>query len=142
MRDFLSGSPPVDTLTEFESYGSPSLEETTSDTPLVKVGYPYTTEIKSAGTYSITYSIQAGQSSNGKISQAIIEWRIGTSGTWLELINIEQALPTTGFVPWSGFSIVTLPNDSVFQVRISYANPGQGSCLIREANITLGKVSG
>ena len=141
-RDSLAGSPPIDTLTEFESFSSPGQEDTTSDTPITKSGYPYTTEIKSIGFYSINYSAQMGQSNNNSISQLIVEWRPGTTGTWLSILDTQQELRDIGFVPWSGFSVVQLSTTSVFQVRIQYANPGAGTCLIKEANITIGKVSG
>ena len=141
-RDALAGSPPIDTLTEFESFSSPGQESTTSNTPVIKSGYPITTTDKTAGSYLINYSVQMGQGNNGRVSQLVIEWRAGTTGTWIELFNTSQELGNTGYSPWAGFSIVELPVDNVFQVRVSYANPGQGSCLIREANITIGKVSG
>jgi hypothetical protein len=141
-RDVLAGSPPIDTLTEFESFSGVSEESTTSDTPIVKSEYPVTTELKSAGFYTINYSAQVSQSSNNALTKLIVEWRPGTSGTWLELLDTEQELRDVGFVPWSGFSVIELTTTQVFQVRISYANPGAGTALIKQANITIGKVSG
>ena len=131
----------IDTLTEFESFGSPSEETTTSNSLITNSGDPYTTGLKSAGKDCIDYSAQIGQGSNNNISQLVVEYREGISGTWTVLLDTQQELRDTGFVPWSGFSIVTLNTNTVFQVRIRYANPGTGSCLIREANIKIGKVS-
>jgi hypothetical protein len=131
----------IDALTEFEAFDSPNQESTTSSTPQIKTGYPYTTDTKSAGSYVINYTAQISQGSDNKVSRLIIEWRLGTSGTWQEILDTKQELRANGFVPWSGFSVVDLPNDSQFQVRISYANPGAGSCIIKEANITIGKVA-
>jgi len=141
-RDSLAGSPPIDTLTEFESFSSPGLESTTSDTPVIKAGYPYTTTVKSSGFYALNYSVQIGQGSNNSLSRLVIEWRPGTSGTWLGVIDTTQSLRNEGFAPWSGFSIIELTTSTAFQVRIRYANPGNGGCTIRQANITIGKISG
>lgn len=131
----------IDTLTEFEAFESPSQESTTSNSFVTKSGYPYTTSSKSTGFYAIDYTTQVGQGSNNKISQMRVQWRQGTSGTWIDLIDTQSELRDVGFVPWSGFSIVELTSAGVFQVRIQYANPGAGSCIIKEANIKVGKVS-
>lgn len=132
---------PIDALTEFEAFDSPNTESTTSSTPQIKTGYPYTTEQKSAGHYVINYTAQMSQGSNNKVSRLVIQWRLGTSGTWVPILDTQQELRDFGFVPWTGFSVIELPTDSQFQVQISYANPGAGSCIVKEANITIGKVA-
>jgi hypothetical protein len=134
-------SPPIETLTEFESFGSAGLETTTSNSLVVKSGYPYTTSVKSVGTYAIDYTAQVGQGNNNQLSRIVVDWRLGTSGAWTTLLDTEQELRDVGFAPWSGFSLVTVPSAQVFQVRIQYANPGSGACRIQEANIKIGKVS-
>lgn len=134
-------SPPIETLTEFESFGSPGLETTTSNSLVTKSGYPYTTSVKSIGTYAIDYTAQVGQGNNNQLSRLVVQWRLGTAGSWITLLDTEQELRDVGFAPWSGFSLVSVPSAQVFQVRIQYANPGSGSCRIQEANIKIGKVS-
>lgn len=131
----------IDTLTEFEAFNSPSIESTTSDSLVLKAGYPYTTTTKTPGFYAIDYTAQMGQLSNNSISQLVVQWRPGISGTWITLLNTQQELRDVGYVPWSGFSIVQLNSTGLFQVQLLYANPGTGTCLIREANIKVGKVS-
>ncbi len=133
----------IETLTEFESFTSSSLETTTSDSLVIKTGYPYTSSIKSAGSYIVNHTAIVGQSSNNRESQHTVEWRLGTSGTWTTEVDISRVYTRGGDVEIrSGFFEVTLPTDGVFQLRIRYANPGSGSCTIEEANITIGKVSG
>lgn len=130
------------TLTEFEAYQSPATQSTTSDSLVVKTGYPYTTTTKSAGVYVIDHTAEIGQGSNNRESRHTVEWRPGTTGTWITLVDISAVFTRGGdYELRSGFNIIELVADGVFQVRFRFANPGGGSCLIREANIKIGKVS-
>jgi hypothetical protein len=137
-----ASSPPIETLTEFESFSSPGLESTTSNSLIVKSGYPYTTATKTAGEYVIDHTATVGNNSNNKESRHTVEWRLGTSGSWTTAVDISKNFIRGGDVELrSGFFSITLATSGVFQVRIRYANPGGGSCIIEEANIKIGKVS-
>jgi hypothetical protein len=133
----------IDTLTEFEAFGSAGLETTTSNGWVTKSGYPYTTTSKSPGDYIVNYTAQIGNNSNNTEIGFRAQWRLGTSGTWIDLVDIRRQVPRGGdTILTTGFSIVTLPASGVFQVRIEYGQTDSGGTgSIQEANITIGKVS-
>jgi len=134
---------PIDALTEFEAFSSDSEETTTSNGWITKSGYPYTTDTKSAGDYVIDHTAQVGQTDKEKTVGHRVQWREGTSGTWIDLIDIRDAVSTDdAFQVRTGFNIVTLSSDTDFQVRIQWGQTDDGGTgKIKFANIKIGKVS-
>lgn len=135
-------SPPIETLTEFESFSSPIEESTTSDTPITKSGYPFTTQIKTSGIYAVDYTALVANSSNNRDSRLIVDWRLGTSGPWATLMDLTKEFGKgNAFEPWTSFVEIEIPTVTNFQVRVQYASSGPGTCKIRQANIRIGKVT-
>lgn len=130
------------TLTEFEAFESEAEETTTSNGWVTKSGYPYTTVTKTAGFYIIDHTAQVGQSDKEKQISHRVQWREGTSGTWQTLLEIDDAVGTDdAFQVRTGFNLVELTADGVFQVRIEYGQTDDGGTgKIKEANIKIGKV--
>lgn len=134
----------IDTLTEFEAFASPGLQTTTSDGWVTKTGYPYTTTTKTPGDYIVNYTAQISNNSNNSEIGFRAQFRLGTTGTWIDLVSIIRQVTRKGDVILaSGFSVITVPSTSVFQVRFQFGQTiagGTGS--IEEGNLTIGKVSG
>jgi hypothetical protein len=133
----------IDALTEFEAFESDAEESTTSNRWVTKSGYPYTTITKSAGDYVINFTAQVGQSDKEKTVGSRVQFRLGTSGTWITIKDIRDAVSTDdAFQLRTGFFIITLPVDGVFQVRQQFGQTDDGGTgKIKEANITIGKVA-
>lgn len=131
------------TLTEFEAFASAGLESTTSNGWVTKTGYPFTTVTKTAGFYIIDHTVQCGQSDKEKNIGHRVQWRQGTSGTWIDLLDIRDAVGVdNAFQVRTGFNVVELTSDGVFQVRIQFGQTDEGGTgRIKEANIKIGKVS-
>jgi len=134
---------PIDSLTEFEAFTSDSEESTTSDLFIVKSGFPYTTVAKTAGDFIIDFTAQVGQSNANKSVSYKVEWREGTSGTWLELALSDNKFPQAdGWDYVTSFRKITLSADGIFQVQITWGNTIDGGTgRIRYAGIKLGKVA-
>ena len=127
---------------EFESFGSDLQESTTSNNWVTKSGFPYTTDNKTAGTYIIDYTAELGQSDKFKQVGFRVQWREGTTGSWLDLTDIRAGLPTDGeFQIRTGFRQVQLTSDGVFQVRIQFGQTDDGGTgFIQNCNIKIGRV--
>ena len=127
----------------FEAFESVGIQSTTSNGWITKSGYPYTTTTKTAGDYVIDYSAQIGQSDKEKVVGYQVQWRPGTTGTWLELVDVRDGLSIDdGYQLRTGFDIITLPSDGVFQVRVRWGQTDEGGTgRIQRAAIKISKVS-
>lgn len=134
---------PVDALTEFEAYASDNTQSTTSNGWVTKAGYPYTTEVKTAGQYVIDFTAEVGQTDKEKQVGFRVQWRQGTSGSWVKLSDTRNGVSTDDeYALRTGFRLVTLPIDTEFQVRLQWGQTDDGgSGLIRNAGIKIGKVA-
>lgn len=140
---FAQPNPPIDALTEFEAFESAAQQSTTSNGWVTKSGYPYTSTPKSAGNFVLNYSAQLGQSDKEKEVGLRVQWRPGTSGTWITLVDVRNGLSVDdGYELRTGFNIITLATDGVFQVRQQFGQTDEGGTgRIRNAAITIGKVA-
>jgi hypothetical protein len=138
-----ASQPPIQTLTEFEAFSSQNLQSTTSIALQVKTNFPYTTTSKTAGLYVIDFTKQVTNSDKQKRIVTVVDWRIGTTGAYTTLAEINEGVSfDEAWQLRSGFNIITLPTDNVFQVRIRWsATVDGGTARIRFASIKLGKVS-
>lgn len=125
-----------------EAFSSPGQQSTTSGGWQTKSGYPYTTTPKTAGDYIINHTAQVGNTDKQKQAGHRVQWRPGTSGAWQTLVDIRDANSVDNqFQLRTGFNIVTLASDDVFQVRIQYGeNDDGGTTRIREANVIIERV--
>ena len=133
----------IDALTEFEAFESPGREATTSNGWVTKSGYPYTSVEKSAGFFVIDHTALVGNSDKEKQTGHRVQWRQGTSGSWITLVDIRNAVSVDGGTALrSGFNIIELTADTVFQVRIQFGQTDDGGTGdIEEANIKIGKAA-
>jgi hypothetical protein len=133
----------VDALTEYEAFTSPSLESTTSNNWVTKSGYPYTSEVKTAGKFIVDFTAVIGQSNSNKVVGFQVEYRLGTSGTWIELFSILEKYPqSNGESVITSFREIELLTDSVIQIRLNWGQTDNGGTgRIEQANIKLGKVA-
>lgn len=143
IEEMMSGNIPVESITEFEAFSSPSSETTTSNNWVTKSGYPYTTDIKSAGSYVVNYTAQIGNSANNSEVGFRVQWREGITGTWLDVVDIRRQIARANDVNLTtAFSIVELTTPTEFQIRIQWGQTDSGGTgFISEANIMIGKVT-
>lgn len=134
---------PVDALTEFEAFVSDNNQSTTSNGWVTKSGFPYTTDVKSAGEYIIDFTAEVGQTDKEKAVGFRVQWRSGTSGTWITLSDTRNAVSVDDqYALRTGFRQITLAVDTEFQVRLQWGQTDDGgSGLIRNAGIKVGKVA-
>lgn len=137
------GTRPIQALTEFESFSSPAPQSTTSNGWVTKSGYPFTTTNKTSGTYVVDFTATLSQNSNNSEAGYRIQYRIGTTGTWIDLFSIIIVFARAGTIPpITSFREVTLPSDGVFQLRVQWGQTNQGgSATLSEANLKIGKAS-
>lgn len=131
----------IDSLTEFESFSSPATQTTTSNGWVTKAGYPYTSQEKPAGRYIIDFTAEVSNNSNNSEVGVRIQWRQGTSGTWITLKSIQTEIPRGGTVfLFTAFEEITLNTDTVFQVQFQFGQTDSGGTgSISEANLKIGK---
>jgi len=128
---------------EFESFSDDSQENTTSNDWVTKDNYPYTTTSKTAGDYIIDYSAQLGQSDKEKEVGFRVQWREGTSGSWIDLVDVRDGVSQDD--AWqlrTGFNLITLSSSGVFQVRLQWGQTDEGGTgRIRNAAIKISRVA-
>ena len=134
---------PVDALTEFEAFVSDNTQSTTSNGWVTKDNFPYTTDVKTAGEYIIDFTAEVGQSDKEKQVGFRVQWRLGTSGSWITLSDTRNGVSSDDeYALRTGFRQVTLATDTDFQVRLQWGQTDDGgSGLIRNAGIKVGKVA-
>lgn len=130
-------------FTEFEAFTDDSTESTTSNSWVTKNNYPYTTTTKTAGDYLVDYTAQLGQSDKEKEVGYRVQWREGTSGTWITLVDVRDGVSQDGaYQLRTGFNIITLSTDTVFQVRVQWGQTDEGGTgFIRNAAIKVSRVA-
>lgn len=137
--------PPIDSLTEFETFSSDAVQSTTSNGWITKTGYPYTTDVKSAGTYVIDYSANVGQSDKEKEVGSRVQFREGTTGTWITIggSDIRNGVSADdAYELRTGFNNITLTTDTEVQIRWQFGQTDDGGTgRIRFASIKIGKVA-
>ena len=112
---------------QFDAFTSVALESTTSNSWVTKATYPYTSPVKPAATYMLSHSAIVGQSDKEKEVSHRVQWRQGTSGTWITLVSVKEAVSVDdGAQMRTGFSPITLTSDTVFQVRIQWGQTDDG----------------
>ena len=134
---------PVEALTEFEAFASDNNQSTTTNGWATKSGYPYTTDIKSAGQYVVDFTAEIGQSDKFKQVGFRVQWRLFTSGAWNTLSVTKNGVSTDGeYALRSGFRLINLPVTTNFQVRLQWGQTDDGgSGFIKNAGIKIGKVA-
>jgi hypothetical protein len=131
----------VEALTQYDSFESSALEETTSDGWVIKSGFPYTTPVREAGTYVVDYSAEIGQSKAAKNVGFRVEWRQGTSGPWIELTNIITGLAAADtYELRTGFQEIVITSTTVIQFQISWGQTNEtGIGRIQKAGVKIGR---
>lgn len=133
----------IGALTEFEAFSSDAQENTTSNGWITKSGFPYTTAVKTQATYVIDHTSQLSNSDAEKQVGYRVQWREGTSGTWITLVDVRNGVTQDN--EWdlrTGFNLVTLSSETEFQVRIQFGQTDEGGTgRIRFSAIKVGKVS-
>ena len=143
IREIAAGGIPIDALTEFEAFSDDPQESTTSNGWVTKNNYPYTTDVKTAGDYVVDFSAQIGQSDKEKTVGFRVQWREGTSGTWITLADARNGLSAdNGTELRTAFRVITLSTDTEFQIRIQWGQTDDGGTgTIENATIKIGKVA-
>jgi hypothetical protein len=143
IKEVASGNIPVDALTEYEAYSSPGLESTTDNGWVIKSGYPFTSEVKSAGRFMIDFTGLVGQSNANRDVGFRVEYREGTTGAWIELFSTLSKFPqANGQLTITSFREITLATDTEIQVQLSWGQTtGGGTGRLEQANIKIGKVA-
>lgn len=136
-------------IAEFESFSAPQpdpddQQTTTSNGWVTVSGYPYTTTGKTiGGEYIINFTALVGNSDKEKRTGSRIQYREGTSGSWITLIDVRNAVSVddgedlrTGFVQLDPLTL------DEFQVRYQFGQTDDGGTgTIRQANITISLAS-
>jgi hypothetical protein len=133
----------LNSLTAYESFSSVGAQSTTSNGYVTKSGFPYTTGLKESGKYIIDFTSNIAQDSNNSEAGFRVQYRLGTSGTWIDLFEIIVQFPRSGGAPpITSFVEVELLTDSVFQIRLQWGQTNKGgSATISNSIIKLGKVA-
>ena len=127
------------TLGTTEAFNDDSTQSTTSNSWVTKSNFPYTSSTLAAGDYIIDFTAELGQSDKEKDVGYRVQWREGTSGTWLNLTSIINGLSVDdGYELRTGFRIVTVSTSTVIQVRVQWGQTDEGGTgRIRNAGIKI-----
>ena len=129
-------------LAEFEAFSEDPVQFTTSDGWVTRTNYPYTTATKTAGDYIINHSSQVGMDFKERNVGHRVRWRPGTSGTWIDLVEINNAVTRPdAFALRTGFNLINLASAGVFQVTVEFGQTDEGGeAKIQNSGITIAKV--
>lgn len=121
-------------------YFDPGQTNTTSNGWVVN--HLITTPILPAGDYKLEYTHLAGQSDEGKNVGTQVQWREGTSGSWIEVLDTRDGISVDDtFTPRTGFTKITVSSDSVIQVRDRVGQTDEGGTgRIKDSGFSLIKV--
>ena len=130
-------------ITEAEGFTDLPQETSTANGWVSKNNYPFlTSNTKTTGTFSIRWSIVAGQTKAGKNFGYRVRWRV-EGGTWASLLEIDQASINSAndvFLQ-GGFSEVVLLADNKIEVDVQYGQTtAGGAAIIREASVEVRRI--
>lgn len=130
-------------LAEIQAFNDDSTQSTTSNGWVTKSNFPWTTAMLPAGDYVVTFSAELGQSDKEKNVGYRVQWREGTSGTWLDLTSIVNGLSIDdGYELRTGFRVITVSSTSVIQVRVQFGQTDEGGTgRIRNAGVSVTRKS-
>lgn len=139
------GNIDIGDATSFELYSSDGSQNTTSNGWVTKTGYPYTTSIKEPALYILDYSCNTTNSNKQKAVGTRVQYREGTSGTWITLggSDIRNGVSVDG--EWqlrTGFNDITLTTETVIQFRFQFGQTDDGGTgSIKESSIKISKAA-
>jgi len=144
IEEAASGGVTIEQLIEFEGYENTTTHSTTSNGWVQKSGYPYTTSTKSPGKYKIDHTAQLSQTKRESPLGYQIQWRTGTSGSWITLYEVKWgsgAENSSYYDIKSGISVIELSTETNFQIRFMFGyTVDGGTARMQKTNITLWKV--
>jgi predicted small secreted protein len=119
-----NSAPPIENLTEVETYFEAAELSTTSDGWVTALQQE--TLAKAGGDYLIIHSSAIKQSQTNKIMEYKIEYRINATGSWIELVTIPYEGRGNSYTLQTGLNEVSLSTDDTVEVRLQYGQTMAG----------------
>lgn len=132
----------IDDITEAESFMDSPEEQTTSDGWVSKNNFPFLTEnTKTAGKFSIRWSMEVGQTKSDKLFGYRVRWR-EEGGTWSDLTSIiTTVLNNDDIFLQGGFAQVTLPSSAKVEIDVQYGQTTAGfSAILRNVTVEIRRI--
>jgi len=86
-----------------------------------------TTPTLLAGSYQLDFTALIGQSIKQRQVGYQVQWRVGTSGSWTNIIRVFEGVAVAdSFVPRTGFTKINILSDSVIQIRDRFCQTDDG----------------
>jgi hypothetical protein len=128
-------------VSQAEGFFDATLETTTSQTFVDSTFSPQTSP-KDAGDYLIIHSVAAGNNQNNREAATVYEYRLNNTGPWIEIIEIENQLPSANtFEIRTGLSLISLGQGDFINFRLRFRRVGGGACNIKDKGLTLWRFS-
>lgn len=129
-------------LTEAETASQGVQDSTTSNGWVSRSGFPFLTAgVKTAGTFSLRWSTEIGQTTKNRNYGLLIRWR-PEGGIWATLSSVELSNSRNNdFITQSGFKEVVLLANSKIEVDMQFGQTtGGGTCLIRNSSLEVRRI--
>lgn len=129
-------------LTEAEAFMDSPEEQTASDGWVSKNGFPYLTiDPKTAGTISIRWSMEVGQSKANKVFGYRVRWR-PEGGTWADLVSLTTSVGTPNDIfLQGGFADVELLTDDKIEVDVQHGQTtATGNSILRNVTVEIRRI--
>lgn len=101
-----------------------------------------TTPTLLAGDYQLDLTALISQTIKQRQVGYNVQWRIGTSGSWTDIIKVFEGVAVAdSFVPRTAFTKITIPTDSVIQIRDRFGQTDDGGTgKIKDSGFRLTKI--
>lgn len=135
----------IDDLTEFEIFSSDSIESTTSDLWITKTGYPYTTTLKTTGTYILDYSCNMTNSLKQKGTGTRVQYRELGDVDWITIQGSELlggVNVSNEYILRTGFHEIEVTADVELEIRWQFGQTTSGGTgRIKDASVKIAKAT-
>lgn len=129
-------------ITEAEAFTSEAEDQTASDLWVSKTGFPFLTEgVKTAGQFSVRWSIEVGQTKANKTFSFRVRWR-AEGGTWVDLTSLSTTISTPGDTYLQGgFKEVVLPSADKIELDVQHGvTTATGNSILRNVSVEVRRI--
>lgn len=129
-------------ITEAEGFMDSPEEQTTADGWVSKNNFPFlTANTKTAGLFSLRWSMEVGQTKSDKVFGYRVRWR-AEGGAWSDLTSIITTVMNNNDVSLQGgFADVQLPSDSKIEMDVQYGQTIAGfAAIIRNVSVEIRRI--
>lgn len=141
VSEIVEGDFDFSNATSFQVFVNDTVNSTTSVYPNFVTKLSGTSIDNTTGKYVINWYCELTNSGNNNITWFKVQWKPTTSGTWLNLTEIDILIPRgDSYIPVSGFKTIDLASTDTVDLRIQFCTES-ATARIRNSNVYLFRVA-